>query len=429
MEDGPTLSPQQLDVLRDCMPFYERLHRHALGRNPNNPGSSVVRLHLPLTSTAAAVAVAAQDHGMGDEDDSKTIIDHGLKINASDLPDPRNGDIMIYVGDRLLPRELAKVSVFDSTVQGGDAVWEGMRIYKTKSGSSIIMKMNEHLDRLFDSARAMGFGSLSGDGGSDLVPTRKYIIDALRKTVAVNGMWDGAHMRVTLSRGAKTTSSMNPVFNAFGCCLIIVPEWKAVGGAATYDNVKGVDLITATNRRNPPSTVDSKIHHCNLINNILPKIQANLAGAADAVMLDLDGFIAETNATNIFIVKNGELITPDVTACLPGITRDAIITAAKHFNIKVTERRVSLTELYASDECFTTGSMGELTPVRSCDGRMIGMYGSAFAVTNHKWKEGNDPQRLDSMKLHMDRPITAQLQKAYRFMTYTGSPVLSSYEL
>ena len=398
-QDGSSLSLQQLEVLRDCMPFYERLHRCALGRNPNNPGSSVInenRLYLPLTSVALRIR------------DNKTVIDHGIQMSASDLPDPRNGDIMIYVGDKLLPRELAKVSVFDSTVQGGDAVWEGMRIYKNKKGESIIFKMKEHLDRLFDSARAMGFGSMSGDGCTDLVPSRKYIVEALKETIAVNGMYDEAHMRVTLSRGPKTTSSMNPVFNAFGCCLIIVPEWKSVGGVATYDNVKGIDLITATNRRNPPSTVDSKIHHCNLINNILPKIQANLAGAADAVMLDLDGFIAETNATNIFIVKNGELITPDATACLPGITRNTIMLIANHLGVTVTERRISLAELHASDECFTTGSMGELTPVRSCDGRLIGMGARE-----------NDDKDVSAIQ----RPITTRMQKAYRYLTSTGEDI------
>merc|ERR1711871_1083569 len=166
-------------------------------------------------------------------------------------------------------------------------------------------------------------------------------------------------------------------------------------------------LITATNRRNPPSTVDSKIHHCNLINNILPKIQANLAGAADAVMLDLDGFIAETNATNIFIVKNGELITPDATACLPGITRNTIILIADHLKVKVTERKVSLAELHASDECFTTGSMGELTPVRSCDGRLIGTM-----VTK-------DHNSIDDIQ----RPITTRMQKAYRYPTSTGNDI------
>ena len=173
---------------------------------------------------------------------------------------------------RLVPREHAKVSVFDSTVQGGDAVWEGMRIYKCIDGVSRIFKMIEHVDRLFNSAKAMGFGALSGDGGEDLLPARNFVTSALRHTLAVNGMLDGAHMRVTLSRGPKTTSSMNPVFNAFGALLIIVPEWKEIGSVTTYDNSKGIDLITATNRRNPPQCVDSKIHHCNLINNILPKV-------------------------------------------------------------------------------------------------------------------------------------------------------------
>lgn len=232
--------------------------------------------------------------------------------NDSRLSDPRNADILVWVGDRLLPREMAKVSVFDSAVQGGDAVWEGVRIYNSK-----IFKLEEHLHRLADSAKAMAFAN---------VPSKDFIRSAIFRTLAANGMRDSAHIRLTLTRGAKITSSMNPKFNIFGCNLIILPEWKPVGDPATYDNTKGVSLITATNRRNSPQYVDSKIHHCNLINNILPKIQANYANAADALMLDHEGFVSETNATNIFMVKDGIVLTPHADSCLPGTSSYLIIT-------------------------------------------------------------------------------------------------------
>jgi len=262
--------------------------------------------------------------------------------------------------------------------------------------------MKEHLDRLFDSAIAMGFGCLSGDGHMDLVPSREFIEKAIRTTVAVNGMHTDAHLRITLSRGPKVTSSMNPVFNCFGACLIILPEFKPVGGAATYDNNAGISLITATNRRNPPACVDSKIHHCNLINNILPKIQANLAGAADAIMLDMEGMVAETNATNIFLVKRGELITPDANACLPGITRNFLLSlaAAQTLGYTCTERRVSLAELHSADEVFTTGTMGELTPVKVIDGRPIGAR--------------------DALTGRIVNPVTQHIQKIYAESTQKG---------
>jgi branched-subunit amino acid aminotransferase/4-amino-4-deoxychorismate lyase len=179
-------------------------------------------------------------------------------------------------------------------------------------------------------------------------------------------------MRLTLTRGEKCTSSMNPVFNVYGTTLIVLAEWKATEGKTTYDNVAGISLITASQRRNSPNTVDSKIHHNNLINNILPKIQANLAGCADAIMLDVEGYVSETNATNIFMVDDGVLLTPHADACLPGITRATVLALAAELGIPVEVRRVSLSEFHSADEVFTTGTMGELTPVTKIDGRVIG---------------------------------------------------------
>ncbi len=269
------------------------------------------------------------------------------------LPDPRNDDLLIYVAGELLPRADARVSVFDSVVQGGDAVWEGLRVYDGR-----IFQLDAHLDRLFDSAHAMAFAE---------VPTREAVKEAIFETLRANGMRDGVHIRLTLTRGKKTTSGMDPRLNRFGPTLIVLAEWKQPVYAET-----GVRLITSSVRRNTPQCIDSKIHHNNLINNILAKIQANLAGVDDAIMLDLQGFVSETNATNLFLVKRGRLVTPHADSCLPGITRAKVIEMARGAGIEAVERNVSITEVHTADEVFTTGTMGELSPVLEVDGRRIG---------------------------------------------------------
>jgi len=269
------------------------------------------------------------------------------------LPDPRNENIFIHVGGELLPREDAKISVFDSLVQGGDGVWEGLRIYKGK-----IFALDPHLDRLIDSAHAMAFEG---------IPSRDEIKKAIFETLEANGMRDEVHIRLTLSRGKKVTSSMNPEVNQYGTCLIVLAEWKPPIYAST-----GVRLITSAIRRNTAQCIDSKIHHNNLINNILAKIEATVAGVDDAIMLDILGFVSETNATNIFIIKRGEVITPHADSCLPGSTRGNVIKLAKDKQIPMIERNVSLTEVYTADEMFTTGTVGELSTVLEVDGRQIG---------------------------------------------------------
>ena len=267
--------------------------------------------------------------------------------------DPRNQEILIHIGGRLLPREDAKISVFDSAVQGGDAVWEGLRVYEGK-----IFQLDEHLRRMMDSAHAMAFKD---------IPKREEIKQAIFQTLEANKMNDQAHIRLTLTRGEKTTSGMSPEFNQKGCTLIVLAEWKM----PVYDN-SGIRLITSSIRRNPPQCIDSKIHHNNLINNILAKIEANLAQVDDAVMLDIEGFVSETNATNIFLFRDGELRTPWADSCLPGITRKVVIELAVQNKVPAREKRTSLTELYTAHEVFVTGTMGEITPVLEIDGRMIG---------------------------------------------------------
>lgn len=270
------------------------------------------------------------------------------------IPIPANEKLLAWVGDEILPRESAKVSVFDSVVQGGDSVWEGLRVYNGK-----IFKLEEHLDRMFDSAKALAFVN---------VPTREEIKEAIFRTLIRNGMFDNAHIRLSLTRGKKVTSGMSPAFNLYGCTLIVLPEWKP----PVYDNTHGIVLVTATTRRNSPNSLDSKIHHNNLLNNILAKIEGNNAGADDAVMLDKDGYVSETNATNIFLVKKGRVCTPRADYCLPGITRATVMDLVVKENLVLEERRISLSEFHVADEIWTTGTMGELSPVVKIDGREVG---------------------------------------------------------
>ncbi len=275
------------------------------------------------------------------------------EYDASELPDPRNADIEIWVGDRLRPRSEAKVSVFDSVVQGGDAVWEGIRVYDGR-----IFQLDAHLDRLHASAHALAFIK---------VPSKAEIKKAIFATLEANGMRDETHIRLTLTRGPKVTSGMTPAANRLGPCLIVLAEWKK----PVYD-ADGIRLITSSGRRNSPQTLDSKIHHNNLLNNILAKIEANVAGVDDALMLDLHGFVSETNATNVFVVRRGQLLTPHADSCLPGITRAVVLGLGRDDGIEAAERNISLAEVYTADEVFTTGTMGELSPVLEVDGRRIG---------------------------------------------------------
>ena len=268
-------------------------------------------------------------------------------------PDPRNTDILVYVNGEIVPRADAKVSVFDSVVQGGDAVWEGLRVYKGR-----IAALGGHLQRLQNSAKTLAFES---------VPTSDEVRQAIFATLKANGMNDEAHMRLTLTRGEKFTSGMNPRFNQMGCSLIVLAEWKP----PVYSD-DGITVVTSSIRRNTPQCLDSKIHHNNLLNNILASIEANVANVDAAVMLDVNGFVSETNDTNLFFVQDDMLLTPFADACLPGLTRQMILDIAMKEGIDAKEKNLSMTEMYTADEVFTTGTMGELTPVLLADGRVIG---------------------------------------------------------
>ena len=267
--------------------------------------------------------------------------------------DERNRDLIVNVGGKLSHRDQARVSPFDSAVQGGDAVWEGLRLYHGR-----IFRLTEHLDRLRASAQALAFGP---------VPPDEEIIDQIRRTLAANGMRDGVHIRLTLTRGVKLTSGMDPRLNTSGPTLIVLAEFKA----PVYD-ATGITLITASVRRPAPDCLDPKIHHNNLLPSILAKIEANVAGADDAVMLDPRGFIAETNATHIFMVIRGTLATPTTASCPEGITRAAVLELAADAGLRCETGDYTLPQLYTAEEAFVTGTMGGLAPVVRVDGRTIG---------------------------------------------------------
>ena len=292
---------------------------------------------------------------------------------------PENKDLQININGELIHRDHAGISPFDSVVQGGDAVWEGLRLYQGR-----IFKLEEHLDRLRGSALALAFRE---------IPTRERLIEEIRRTLRANDMFDGVHIRLTLTRGVKITSGMDPRLNQAGSTLIVLAEHKA----PVYET-DGLTLVTSSLRRFSPDTMDPKIHHCNLIQSILAKIEANTAGADDALMLDQNGFIAETNATHFFLVERGVVLTSRLVACPEGITRATVLELCGELEIPFAVRDLSLAEAYRCDEAFCTGTMGELVPVVRLDDRPLGS---------------------ESMG-----PVTDRLCQAFRSLTATaGTPI------
>lgn len=294
--------------------------------------------------------------------------------------DERNADLIVNIGGELVHRDQAGVSPFDSLVQGGDGVWEGLRLYR-----GTIFRLREHLERLRHSALALAFQS---------VPPVDELIAEIKKTLVANGMTDGVHIRLTLSRGTKITSGMDPRLNQTGPTLIVLAEHKP----PVYDK-RGLTLITSSVRRFTPDSLDPRIHHNNLLPSIMAKIEANASGADDALMLDARGFVAETNATHVFCVHRGVVQTPRAVACPEGVTRAAILELCEDHELPWEERDLTLYDFYRADEVFCSGTMGELAPVTRIDGRTIGDGAPG--------------------------PVTRQLTEMYRAMTETaGDAVL-----
>ena len=274
--------------------------------------------------------------------------------------DERNRNLIVNINGQLVHRDKAAMSPFDSAVQGGDAVWEGLRLYNGR-----IFKLHEHLDRLERSAQALSFAE---------IPPREKIVGEIKRTLAANKMSTGVHIRLTLTRGVKITSGMDPRLNQSGPTLIVLAEHKAPVYAKT-----GLTLITSKIRRPPREVLDARIHHANLLNSILAKIEANNAGADDALMIDTHGFVAETNATHVFIVRNsnksrasGDLATSRVVACPEGITRATVMEICAAEKIRCVEADLSVVDVYGANEMFCTGTMGELAAVTKVDNRQIG---------------------------------------------------------
>ena len=293
--------------------------------------------------------------------------------------DPRNRDLLVNINGELIHRDQAGISPFDSAVQGGDAVWEGLRLYDSR-----IFKLEQHLDRLRHSALALAFAD---------IPPHHEIIDEIRRTLEANGMRDNVHIRLTLTRGVKITSGMDPRLNTAGPTLIVLAEHKA----PVYGS-EPIRLMTSSIRRFPPDCMDPKIHHNNLIQSIMAKIEANAAGADDALMLDRQGFVAETNATHVFLVRDGVVVTSHCHACPEGVTRATVLDLCRENGIPHEVTDYTQAELYRADEAFCTGTMGELVAVTDVDGRPIG--GS-------------------------ERPVLERLQGLFRELTaVSGYPIL-----
>ncbi len=265
----------------------------------------------------------------------------------------KNRDLIVNIGGTLVHRDEAGVSPFDSSVQNGDAVWEGLRLYQGR-----IFKLQEHLERLQHSARSLAYAGM---------PTNEELLEELKRTLAANDMFDNVHVRLMVSRGLKYTSGLDPRINTAGCTIIILPEHKQ----PVYDK-SGLRLITAAHRRPPADVLDQKIHSANQLTSILAKLEANAAGADDALMLDTRGFLAETNATHVFLVEGGVVSTPTTAACPEGITRATVLELCRGHAIPHAVRDITLAEVYRAEELFCTGTMGELAPILELDGRRIG---------------------------------------------------------
>lgn len=271
------------------------------------------------------------------------------------LPDPRNDAVLVWIDGALIPREHAKVSVFDSAFLVGDGVWEGLRLVNGR-----FAHLDRHLDRLFQGAAAIGL---------DIGRTRAQLHAALRETVEANGMHDGCHVRLMVSRGTKKTPSQDPRLVVGGPTIVIIAEHKAADPDVT---AAGIRLVTASTRRPPPDTLDPKLNCHSKLHEVVALVQALNAGADEALMLDVRGFVATCNATNFFVVRRGEVWTSTGQYCMNGITRALVLEIARDLGLTARERDFSLTEVYDADEAFVTGTFGGLTPVTEVDGRVIG---------------------------------------------------------
>ena len=267
--------------------------------------------------------------------------------------DYQDKDTIIYVNGSFVRKSKAVISVYDSGFMHGDGVYEGLRVYQGK-----VFMLEEHIKRLFESAKTLDI---------DIGISREEMKRIVLETVRANELQNDTHMRLMVTRGKKIVSGMNPKCNIGGASIVVLYDYKP-----PIYNKSGVKLITSTLRRATPYLLDPKIHSMNQLNQIMASIEANRQGANEAIMLDINGFVAETNGTTIFMVKDGIFLTPTINYILVGITRDILIRLVKEKGYKVVERDISISEFYNADEVFICGTVGEVVPVSEIDGKKIG---------------------------------------------------------
>ena len=294
------------------------------------------------------------------------------KSTHSAVVDPRNENVKIYINGNFHSRENAQISVFDSGFLVGDGIWEGLRLHNGK-----IAFLDKHLDRLFAGASAIHL---------DIGLNKEELINALLETVEINEMTDDVHIRVMITRGNKKTPSQHPSNVIGGPNIVIIAEHKVADPSVSQE---GITLFTVTVRRPPPDTLDQRLNCHSKLHEVIALIQAIEAGADEALMLDPTGAVATCNATNFFIIKNGEVWTSTGEYCLNGITRELVIEIARNNGMKAFEKPFSLTDVYSADEAFVTGTFGGLTPVTQVDGRKIadGRIGNTTTLLQSLYKE------------------------------------------
>ncbi|WP_426958936.1 aminotransferase class IV [Muricoccus radiodurans] len=269
--------------------------------------------------------------------------------------DPRNADVLLYVDGDFVPRDKAVVSVFDAGFVLGDGVWEGLRLVKGR-----LLEEAAHMDRLFQGANAIAL---------DIGMTREEVVAAIRATLDRNGMTDGAHIRLMITRGRKTTPNQDPRFALGKPTIVIVAEYKKPRLEA---KARGLSLFTSAIRCSTPDVFDLRLNSHSRLNLIQALIQAIAAGADEALMLDPHGFVASCNSTNFFVIRGGELWTSTGRYSFKGITRAKVLAVARANGITAHETDFTLMETYGADEAFVTGTLGGITPVTRIDGRPVG---------------------------------------------------------
>jgi branched-chain amino acid aminotransferase len=298
-----------------------------------------------------------------------------------DVSDPRNTAILINVNGALKPRAEAVVSVFDSGFMLGDGVWEGMRVAKGKAGF-----LDRHLDRLFEGAKAIAM---------NIGLTREELTRRLYETLDANGMEDGVHVRLMVTRGVRSTPYQDPRVVVGGATIVIIPEYKQPPEGI---HERGLKLFTVHVRRGDPAVQDQKINSHSKLNCILASIQATQAGADEALMLDPHGFVATCNSTHFFIVRNGEVWTSSGKYCLGGITRAVALEVAREAGIPAVEKDFSLTDVYGADEAFVTGTFAGIVPVREVDGRQLSCRGPVVERLQRLYDERFDSDIAEQAK-------------------------------